>query len=136
MSTSRGDLEQYSPIDFDPLVGLHRPPPCQGGTAARPKPGEQLGEIEQSSESANEESGEIEQSSESANEESGEIEQSSESPHEESGWEEDLYHAICVNNWSDTKAILDQDPNALTAGIYFQGRTALHVAAQFGNITK
>ncbi|KAK4256057.1 hypothetical protein QN277_008970 [Acacia crassicarpa] len=109
MSTSRGDLEQYSRIDFDPLVGLPRPPPCQGGTAARPKSGEQLGEIEQSSESAN----------------------------EESGWEEDLCHAICVNNWNDTKAILDQHPNALTAGIRIQhgSRTALHVAAQFGNIT-
>ncbi|KAK4256065.1 hypothetical protein QN277_008978 [Acacia crassicarpa] len=135
MSTSRGDLEQYSLIDLDPLEGLHRPPPCQGGTAARPKSGEQLGEIEQSSESANQESGEIEQSSESSHEESGEIEQSSESSHEESGWKEDLCRVICANSWSDTKAILDQHPNALTAVILNPGRTAIHVAAQFGNIT-
>ncbi|KAI9110587.1 hypothetical protein K1719_018453 [Acacia pycnantha] len=107
MSTSRGDLEQYSRIDFDPLVGLHRPPPCQGGTASRPKSGEQLGEIEQSSESEN----------------------------EESGWKEDLCHAICVNNWSDTKAILEQHLNAMTAEILDPDRTALHVAAMFGNTT-
>ncbi|KAI9081518.1 hypothetical protein K1719_036539 [Acacia pycnantha] len=54
---------------------------------------------------------------------------------EERGWVPDLCHAICVNNWSDTKAILDEHPNALTAEISKGGRTALHVAAQFGNIT-
>ncbi|KAI9110474.1 hypothetical protein K1719_018340 [Acacia pycnantha] len=54
---------------------------------------------------------------------------------EKERWKEDLCHAICVNNWSDTKAILDQHPNALTTGISAPDRTALHVAAQFGNIT-
>ncbi|XP_028795763.1 uncharacterized protein LOC114751275 [Neltuma alba] len=64
---------------------------------------------------------------------------SSARPNEESGeeraWKEDLCHAICGNKWSDVKVILDQNPNALTSVISYKGRTALHVAAMFGNVT-
>ncbi|KAI9081515.1 hypothetical protein K1719_036536 [Acacia pycnantha] len=115
MSTSRGDLEQNSPIDLDPHVGLPRPPPsgsARGGTAERPNSGEQLSEIEQSSARPQEESGE-----------------------EERGWKEGLCHAIFVNNWNDAKAILDQNPNALTAEIDDNGRTTLHLAAMLGRVT-
>ncbi|KAI9081521.1 hypothetical protein K1719_036542 [Acacia pycnantha] len=67
-----------------------------------------------------------------------EIEQSTPTPHEQSGeeegWKGDLCHAICVNCWNDAKAILDQNPKALTAKINDRGRTALHVAAMFGHV--
>ncbi|XP_028763297.1 uncharacterized protein LOC114721601 [Neltuma alba] len=64
---------------------------------------------------------------------------SSARPHEDSGeeraWKEDLCHAICGNKWSDAKAILDQNPNALTSVVSHNGRTALHVAAMIGHVT-
>lgn len=53
MSTLRGDLGRNSPIDLDPLVGLHRPSPYSPLTF-----GEQLSDMEQSSARAHEESGE------------------------------------------------------------------------------
>ncbi|KAI9081513.1 hypothetical protein K1719_036534 [Acacia pycnantha] len=54
---------------------------------------------------------------------------------EEEGWKGDLCHAICANSWNDAKAILDQNPTALTARINDKGRTALHVASIFGHVT-
>ncbi|XP_028763446.1 uncharacterized protein LOC114721749 isoform X2 [Neltuma alba] len=106
MSTSRGDLEQKFSIDLDPLVGLLRPSPYSSS-------GEQLGDG---------------------------IEQSLPTPHdeesdEEKGWKRDLKHAVSGNKWSEAKEIIDQNPNALTAGITKSKSTALHVAAQLGHVT-
>ncbi|XP_028763264.1 uncharacterized protein LOC114721576 [Neltuma alba] len=61
-------------------------------------------------------------------------------PQEESGdeereWKDDLFHAISSSKWSDAKAIVDQNSDALTAVIIDQGRTTLHVAAMFGHVT-
>ncbi|XP_054813255.1 uncharacterized protein LOC129313882 [Prosopis cineraria] len=53
---------------------------------------------------------------------------------DQSGWKEDLNVALCDNNWRGVKAILDQNPNALTAKIAASGRTALHMAAMFGHV--
>ncbi|KAI9110564.1 hypothetical protein K1719_018430 [Acacia pycnantha] len=93
------------------VVIQHSPPSGsdRGGTAARPKSGEQLGETKQSSPTLHEESG------------------------EEEGWKRDLCHAICVNSWNDAKAIQDQNPTALIAVINDKGRTALLVAAMLGH---
>ncbi|XP_028755340.1 uncharacterized protein LOC114714740 [Neltuma alba] len=123
MSTLRGDLEQNSPIDFDPLAVPHYASsggssPSHGGAAVRSNLDSPL----------------------AFGESSGDIEHCSPGPHEESGeerdtWKDDLCHAICVNNWSDAKVILKRKPNALTAKIDNQGRTPLHVAAMFGHIT-
>ncbi|KAI9071724.1 hypothetical protein K1719_046313 [Acacia pycnantha] len=108
MSTLQSDLEQNSSIHLDPAGSSHAGSSLGDSSLAS---GEQLGETEQSSPTTDEESGEEEE------------------------WKGDLCHAICENKWSDAKAILHQNPEALTAVINDTGRTALHVAAMFGHVT-
>lgn len=45
-----------------------------------------------------------------------------------------LYKAIYDNNWEAAKAILDEHPSALTAELNHFGQTALHVAAELGQV--
>ncbi|KAI9112844.1 hypothetical protein K1719_016161 [Acacia pycnantha] len=108
MSTLQSDLEQNSSIHLDPAGSSHAGSSLGDSSLAS---GEQLGETEQSSPTTDEESGEEEE------------------------WKGDLCHAICENKWSDAKAILHQNPEALTSVINDTGRTALHVAAMFGHVT-
>ncbi|XP_054811612.1 uncharacterized protein LOC129312867 isoform X2 [Prosopis cineraria] len=46
-----------------------------------------------------------------------------------------LYEAISENNWNAAKAILEENPSALTAKITSSGKTALHAAVMYGHVT-
>ncbi|XP_028794546.1 uncharacterized protein LOC114750166 [Neltuma alba] len=110
MSTLGGDLEQNALIDLDPLVGCtvrHLVALRQGHTRT------QVNEYKNSSFFC----------------------VIWTNRREERAWKEDLCHAICGNKWSDAKAILDQNPNALTSVVSHNGRTTLHVAAMIGHVT-
>ncbi|KAK4256060.1 hypothetical protein QN277_008973 [Acacia crassicarpa] len=116
MSTLQGALERSSAEDSDPPEGLHRRSP--GSPLA-------IGEQPRDTESEEPRDTDVKELRDTEIEEPG----------EKRGFEEELNQAIFFNNWRKAKEILDENPNALTARIDSERKTALHLVAQYGYIT-